>query len=92
MRSKKKIIKNNFDNASTSYDSVASIQKKCAQKLIEKLPNFIPNSILDLGTGTGYTTELLLKKFPESQYTLNDISDVMLKVAEKKLGYVNNIK
>jgi hypothetical protein len=31
--------------------------------------NFIPKTVLDLGSGTGYITELLLKKFPKDDLT-----------------------
>ncbi|XGA08046.1 MAG: methyltransferase domain-containing protein [Wolbachia endosymbiont of Xenopsylla cheopis] len=85
-------IQKNFNRASSSYDSVAFVQKKCAVKLVSALtnyfPEFHPQSILDLGTGTGYIAEILLKSFPKSKYALNDISPNMLaKAKEKLIGY-----
>ncbi|WP_339045228.1 methyltransferase domain-containing protein [Candidatus Mesenet endosymbiont of Agriotes lineatus] len=82
-------IQKNFNRASSSYDSVAFVQKKCAAKLVNILtnyfPEFHPQSILDLGAGTGYIPEILLKSFPKSKYALNDISLNMLTKAKKKL-------
>ncbi|AXI24640.1 Malonyl-CoA O-methyltransferase BioC [Cardinium endosymbiont of Sogatella furcifera] len=82
-------IKSNFDRASSSYDSVASIQKKCAIELVNYLKKyaatFYPDSILDLGTGTGYIPKILSCYFPESQFTINDLSPNMLAQAKKKL-------
>lgn len=82
-------IQKNFSKASSSYDSVAFVQKKCAVKLVSILinyfPKFHPQSILDLGTGTGYIPKILLKSFSKSRYALNDISPNMLAKAREKL-------
>lgn len=79
-----------FHRASSSYDDVARTQRECAALLtglLERiLPDFAPSSILDLGTGTGYIPELLLKKFPASLYSLNDIASGMLERAKQKFG------
>ncbi|MDD9331548.1 MAG: malonyl-ACP O-methyltransferase BioC [Wolbachia sp.] len=89
MELQKEYIQNSFSRASSSYDSVASIQKECATKLVSYLknyfPKFYPHSILDLGTGTGYIPEILFCSFPGSKFTLNDISPNMLAKAKKKL-------
>ena len=47
------------------------------------LPSEIPN-ILDLGCGTGITTEVLKEKFPKALITGFDYSKEMLKIYEKK--------
>ncbi|MBV0900097.1 MAG: methyltransferase domain-containing protein [Wolbachia endosymbiont of Fragariocoptes setiger] len=89
MKLKKKFIKSNFDRASSSYDRVAFIQKLCATRLVSYLkkyfPEFYPHSILDLGTGTGYVTEILFNFFPQSKFILNDLSFDMLIKAQEKL-------
>ncbi len=81
-------ITRNFNRA--NYDLVADVQKTCATKLINQLrtnlPEFNPISILDIGTGTGYVTKKLLETFPNSSYSLNDISPNMLKLAQKNLS------
>ncbi|MGI2299477.1 methyltransferase domain-containing protein [Candidatus Cardinium hertigii] len=85
----KAYIQRNFNRASPSYDAVASIQKKCATHLVGCLKNHFPtchpDTILDLGTGTGYIPEILLYSFPETKFTLNDLSSTMLDTVKKKL-------
>lgn len=89
-----KAIKNNFNKSSHTYDRVASVQLRSARLLAEKLymiyPNFIPEKILDIGAGTGIATEQLLKYYPNSTYTLNDIAPNMLGEAKNK--FVSNPK
>ncbi len=89
MELNKNLIQKNFSRASSSYDNVAFIQRKCAAKLVSDLkkcfPNFYPCSILDLGTGTGYIPEILFDSFPKSRFVLNDISPYMLAQVRKKL-------
>lgn len=89
MELKKRYIQDNFSRASSSYDNVAFVQKECAVKLVNLLksyfPEFHPRSVLDLGTGTGYIPEILFSSFPQSKFTLNDISPSMLAKTKEKL-------
>ena len=83
-----------FNKASKSYDDVASVQRDSAEFLVYKLlkhQNFIPKTVLDLGTGTGYITELLLKEFPKSSFYLNDIADDMIETCKAKFAKTTNI-
>ena len=87
-------IQTRFNKASKSYDDVAWVQKEAAGFLVGELlkfKNFIPETVLDLGTGTGYIPELLLKNFPKSSFYLNDIADEMLKVCKDKFAKAKNI-
>jgi len=82
-------IKTRFDKASTTYDTVATHQKQAATFLVKKIVKFMPQNpqkILDLGTGTGYMTELLYPKFSQASFYLNDISPNMLEVCKKKFS------
>ena len=81
----------NFNKASHSYDTVAHIQRHAAEFLVGKLlalSNCVPKTILDLGTGTGYIPELLLLKYPDSSYYLNDIAYEMLERCRVKFSYI----
>jgi len=95
MRINKLKIKNNFDQASSSYDQVAHIQEVCAALLVDyfikEFPAFVPYNILDIGAGTGFSTKSLIKHFPSSHYLLNDISSNMLEQAKLKFINYNNI-
>jgi malonyl-CoA O-methyltransferase len=89
---KQKIIRN-FSRASNSYDEAAYIQRECAKILVSNLSeyyDFYPDSILDIGTGTGYIPEILLKTFPKAEYTLNDISSSMIEFNKAKFELYKN--
>ncbi len=89
-----KQIQTRFNKASKSYDDVAWVQKDAAEFLVDKLlehQDFIPQTVLDVGTGTGYIPELLLEKFPKSSFYLNDIADEMLEVCKAKFAKTQNI-
>ncbi len=67
----KKKIRNYFNKASNSYENVAYVQRQSAEFLVEKLlevNDIYPQTILDLGTGTGYIPELLIKYYPKSLF------------------------
>jgi malonyl-CoA O-methyltransferase len=85
----KKKIQQRFDAASVTYETVATVQKNCADILITTLqaqwPLLQPSSMLDLGTGTGYGAERLSSCFPDARLTLNDLSPNMLATAQEKL-------
>ena len=86
-------IQSRFNAASDSYDQVAHVQKNSAEILVTKLrafaPDFIPKIILDLGAGTGYAVEELLKYYPQAQYVLNDIAPEMIKIVQNKFKQDN---
>lgn len=86
----KETIRSRFDNASRSYEQAASVQKECAiiltRLLLDNFDNFDPKNIFDIGTGTGYLPEILLPRYPEASYILNDISPNMLEVAKEKFA------
>jgi malonyl-CoA O-methyltransferase len=93
MNTKQKIEKN-FDAASTSYEQVATVQKLCAQHLVNMLKAHFktlnPSSIFDVGAGTGYVAWLLQYYFPAAEYTLNDVSNGMLNIAKRKFSGKEN--
>ncbi|MGL9732872.1 MAG: methyltransferase domain-containing protein [Wolbachia sp.] len=95
MKLQKRYIQDNFNRASLSYDNVAFVQKECAAKLVNLLkscfPEFHPRSILDLGTGTGYIPEILFNCFPQSKFTLNDMSPNMLAKTKEKLAMYEEV-
>ena len=89
-------VKSRFNSASNTYENVASVQKECAQILTSKLeqlyPNFTPETILDLGTGTGFVPEILIESFSEAKFTLNDIAPKMLAFSQKKFSEKSNFE
>jgi malonyl-CoA O-methyltransferase len=82
-------IQDCFNNASSSYDATSLIQYQCAEQLVNILRHqardFLPQTILDLGTGTGHLPKLLYPYYPNAVYTLNDMAPEMLLQAQQKL-------
>lgn len=83
----KSIVARNFSKSSKTYNKYAKVQKHMAKKVMGFVSQDKDNlKILEIGSGTGYLTELLLKRFPESQVEVCDISREMLKGLEEKYG------
>ncbi len=82
-------IANEFDEFSKDY---TNDMVKCVPYYNELILNFItclppafkPTTILDLGCGNGNVTDCILKKFPDSQYTLLDASQEMLTLCQQR--------
>lgn len=58
-----------------------------SRRLLHSLPEKNCSRILDLGCGTGFTTEKLAEKYPEAQIVAQDLSTGMLNVARKNSGH-----
>lgn len=84
----KKQIKDNFGQSALTYDQYAKIQKKMALELLNRIRAIGKDfrDILEIGCGTGYLTELLVKYFPTANILAVDISPQMIEVARDKLA------
>lgn len=51
-----------------------------------------PKSILDLGAGTGFLSYFWYQRFPLSNYTLVDIAEDMLNIAQQRFNGASNVK
>lgn len=77
---KQKKIKD-FNRAANVYDKNAVMQHQIAEDLVDRL-RFIkikPKKILDLGSGTGFTTRKLIDLYPDADIYETDIAIEMLK-------------
>ncbi|WP_333871548.1 malonyl-ACP O-methyltransferase BioC [Desulforamulus putei] len=85
----KNILKKNFSRNAVNYDTYATVQRKMAHELL-KIISFerkdIHDSIdiLDIGCGTGYFTEQLVRCYPNANITAVDIAPGMIEYARKK--------
>lgn len=75
-----------FEKAAISYDAAAVLQQEVANRLVERMDVMAmkPQSILDVGSGTGFVSELLAARFPKSKITALDLALNMLKQAKNK--------
>lgn len=87
---------NDFNRYAVSYDQFARIQQLAADDLgsiIESHKHRMPNTnILELGAGTGFLTEQLLRRIPHSIVIATDISEGMLDVLQNKMGHSKQLK
>lgn len=79
-------VKKSFSKAVEKYDKFSLLQKMVADRLIESIENVNINAklILDLGSGTGYASNKLRKKFKNTYLLQQDIAENMLIKAKKK--------
>ena len=82
----KNTVRTNFSKNAESYDDNASVQKKCAERLVDIIDLEYFSKMLEVGCGTGFYTGVLKKKFPDSDITAIDIAKDMIEVARKKMG------
>jgi len=80
-------IKYHFNRAAHSYDEHSQLQKSTGKKLINLCKNFSPSvaGILDLGCGTGFTTEQIAKSYIYQKFHAIDIANLLLMKAKKRL-------
>ena len=86
MENYKKKIAKSFNSKSSTYEEYSLVQNEVSKRMIErlKLMKFKPKTILDLGSGTGYLSNILKQIFPASKITCLDISLDMLLECRKK--------
>ena len=72
-----------FEKAAFQYDKYSILQRTIADRLDESLEQIKinPITILDLGSGTGYGSRILHKRFRNSHVYQIDLSENMLKAA-----------
>lgn len=75
-----------FERAADSYDQAAVLQREVADRILERL-NYIkpvPERLLDVGCGTGYTLQSLARRYPGCEIWALDVSLNMLGAARRK--------
>ncbi len=89
----KDLIKARFAKSLSTYDENARIQKKMAEKLANFLSKNSYESIIEIGCGTGFLTELLNQNITFKSYTALDIVDECksyINGINSQISFVNN--
>ncbi len=83
-------IRRSFDRAAAHYDTAAVLQREVADRLLERLEliRLQPAMVLDVGSGTGYASGLLRKRYPASHVVELDFAPAMLRQARAKLSWL----
>lgn len=73
-------VRKNFDAAASAYDTVAKLQQHVAAELLDRMEvmRLAPKTILDLGSGTGRSSQHLGTRFPRADLVQVDIASQML--------------
>ena len=80
-----RIVGKRFGRAALVYDAVSLVQAKARLQLMSLIPESPqPNSILELGCGTGALSSELSTKFNRAKVSALDISKEMIAVAREK--------
>ena len=87
-------VERNFSNGAARYDKYAAFQKYVAEtlsrRIFSRIPEIAPGArILELGCGTGFLTAKLFSHFPDTEFTITDISGQMLELCKNN---TNGIK
>lgn len=85
-----KSIAETFSEAAEQYHQKAEIQQKVANGLISSLlpwKDTLPaGDILEVGCGTGFLSEQIIKEFPDRQKLITDLAPGMLSFCEDQLS------
>jgi malonyl-CoA O-methyltransferase len=71
-------IRQRFDRAGASYESVALVQREVATELATLCPARLSGPVLEIGAGSGLLTRLLAPRRTDGPYVALDISPGML--------------
>lgn len=87
-------IAKSFNKIAANYDQVAILQREIAHRLVERLDyiNIHPEVIVELGSATGYCTQLIQQRYPQAKIIAIDLAFNMLSYAiEKSPTQINPI-
>lgn len=71
-------VAKSFGDAAESYDSVAHLQRRVADKLVQRVASISVSCALDIGCGTGYSAQALAAACDVKSIIVSDIALPML--------------
>ncbi|MFO7593479.1 MAG: malonyl-ACP O-methyltransferase BioC [Pseudomonadota bacterium] len=88
IRPDKQAIRAAFEASADQYDEVAFLQREVASRLLERLDllKMTPETILDLGSGTGHCTEALAARYPDARIVALDLAESMLQHTRRRFS------
>ena len=81
----KQQIRRAFDRAADSYDAYAKLQDEVGSRMLSRLDyiNIEPQSVIDIGCGTGRITKQLSQRYENSRVIAFDIAEGMLQKSKQ---------
>ena len=75
----KRSVRAAFERAATGYDRAAILQREVCDRMLSRLDyiKYMPDVVLDAGSGTGYGTRKLLMRYPAARMLAVDIAQAM---------------
>ncbi|SEO36213.1 malonyl-ACP O-methyltransferase BioC [Nitrosovibrio sp. Nv6] len=75
----KRLVRNAFGRAAVTYDHAAILQREVCDRMLSRLDyiKYVPDVILDAGSGTGYGTRKLLTRYPTARMLAIDSAPAM---------------
>jgi malonyl-CoA O-methyltransferase len=82
----KRQARRGFERAAAIYDEVAVLQHELGRRMLERLAfmRVQPRRILDLGCGTGRSSEALLRQYPKAELLALDFAVAMLGLTRRR--------
>ncbi|WP_174873473.1 malonyl-ACP O-methyltransferase BioC [Vogesella oryzae] len=79
-------VRASFERAAHSYDAAAVLQREVSDRMAERLDyiKLQPAVILDAGSGTGYGSAELRRRYPEARVVELDLAHAMLCASREK--------
>ena len=77
----KQLVARSFSRAAETYDSVAELQRRIGNRLLDFLPATAADVVLDLGCGTGFFASSLQTAYPDSTVIGLDLAEGMANYA-----------
>lgn len=83
----KRLVRASFNRAAKSYDEAAILQREVGNRLIERLDlmRIAPKKILDIGSGTGFVSQALNKRYPKATIISLDMAEGMLQQTRRRM-------
>lgn len=81
----KSAVARSFGRAAASYDDCAHLQRAVCGRLGNMAERrWVPRTIVDLGSGTGFGSALLRRHFPQARIVALDLAEAMLRFARRE--------